>query len=136
MRRARQKQRPACGSPPVLGGAGGVERQLAPNARSFKSLSFGAKLDNLSERAIKESVVKKVHPEAKLDGLPDAYVDGRFAAALEAFARSDSSLEKLRAALPPPKPGERVDSVASDARVRMILQLERAHQAPCSSARE
>lgn len=94
------------------------------------------KLDSLSERAIKESVVKKVHPEAKLDGLPDAYVDGRFAAALEAFARSDSSLEKLRAALPPPKPGERVDTAVSDARARMISQLESAHQATCSSARE
>src|SRR5262249_12619081 len=49
-------------------------------------LGAEVKLDSLSERQIKESVVKKVHPEAKLDGLPDAYVDGRFAAALEAFA--------------------------------------------------
>lgn len=63
--------------------------------KKASSILGEVKLDEMSEREIKEAVIKKLRPEAKLDGRSDDYVDARFDVAVEdGFSTAQKKSEK------------------------------------------
>jgi hypothetical protein len=63
------------------------------------------KLDELDDKALKVACIKKLDPEAKLDGQSDAHIDGAFGFVLRAVEKKNDALDTLRTALTPPNDG-------------------------------
>ncbi len=97
-------------------------------------LGEDARFDNLNERKIKEAVILKLHPDIKLDGEADSFVEGVFKTAMLAVAKQDSKtkLGKARGAAGKPedreKPEEHLD--ASEVREKAKKASEEAWKTP------
>jgi hypothetical protein len=80
------------------------------------------KFDGQSDIEIKKSVISKLLPEVKLDGVSDAYVDGAFATAIQVtpVAKGKAALEVFAAGT------QRADSAAPSAHQKMIERQNNA----------
>lgn len=65
--------------------------RLHLEGKAHKALGKTAKLDGLTDKALREKVLAKLVPELKLDGKPEAYVEARFDAEIE---RLDASADE------------------------------------------
>jgi hypothetical protein len=86
-------------------------------AEARRHLGANEKLDELEDIAIKAMVVKKLKPEAKLDGRDATYIEARFDGAIEDAAKV-SPIDLLRTTALPPvvegAPAPRADHAPSD----------------------
>jgi hypothetical protein len=84
---------------------GMVKARVALEEKAKAILGAEAKLDELSDRKIKEAVAVKLLPDLKLDGEPDAYVEAVYRGALASQEKSAAKRglsEARRAAGDPP----------------------------------
>lgn len=71
--------------------AAGVQNRIALERVANGILGDEVKLDSLSESEIKNKVILKYFPDAKLDGQPEAYITARYDAAIELHKKGDES---------------------------------------------
>jgi hypothetical protein len=77
-----------------------VAARVSLEASAAKVLG-AQKLDAMSDQELKSAVVKKLDPDAKLEGKSADYIDARFDAAIEQAAKKNPGLEAARAATEP-----------------------------------
>ena len=94
-----------------------VDERVSLERAAADILGAEVKLDSMDNAAIKRALVQKVSPEAKLDGVSEAYLQGRFDHAIE-VARATTGLGDLRRAATTPASTTRCDS--DDARQRFL----------------
>ena len=94
-----------------------VDERVSLERTAADVLGSEVKLDSMDNAAIKRAVVTKVSPEAKLDGVSEAYLQGRFDHAVE-VTRANTGLGDLRRAATTPASTTRCDS--DDARKRFL----------------
>jgi hypothetical protein len=102
-----------------------VDERVSLERTASDILGAEVKLDSLDNMAIKRAVVQRVSPEAKLDGVSEAYLQGRFDHAVE-MARASGGLGDLRRAATTPASTTRCDSDA--ARQRFLERSATAWQ--------
>jgi uncharacterized protein len=68
-----------------------VKARVSLEAKARAILGAEAKIDELTDRKIKETVVTQLLPDLKLDGEPDAYVEAVYRGALAAHEKSATS---------------------------------------------
>ena len=71
-------------------------RERVALERSASKVVGDADFDRMSDREIREAVVKHIHKDAKLDDASDVYVQARFDAALETHTAHGDALSKQR----------------------------------------
>lgn len=72
-----------------------LKARMALESEAREVLGAKAKLDSLSDRDVKLAVLKELVPSLKLDGKSDAYVDGRYEAALESHREDAEEDEEI-----------------------------------------
>ena len=72
-----------------------VNDRIRLMATAAKILPSTAKLDVLTDRQVREAVIRDVSPEAKLDGVSEDYITARFDAAVESASRRVDSRPRL-----------------------------------------
>lgn len=90
------------------------------------------KFDDMTDRQVKEAVVKSYHPTVVFDGKSDEYVNARFDSVLEVLSASEKKLAKIGGAKTPD--GGEVSS-ADEARKKMIQNSMDGWKQPLSSVK-
>jgi hypothetical protein len=75
-----------------------VAARVGLEVEARKHLDEETKLDGLTDRQVKELVIAKLAPDAKLDGKSDDYVQARFDAAMEVADEGNTALDDARRA--------------------------------------
>lgn len=75
-----------------------VADRVVLEVEARRHLTADVKLDGLTDRQVREQVIKKLSPEAKLDGVSDDYIRARFDAAVEAARTQNPALDEARRA--------------------------------------
>lgn len=103
-----------------------IERKAEPILKDVKDL----KLDEMTNRDVMEKVITKVHPDTKLDGKSDEYVQARFDAAVEFAGKADKAMSQTRKAVGTDSEERSDEYDVSAARERYVRRLENRGQDP------
>lgn len=112
-----------------------VQARVALQTQAASILGAETKLDAMSDLEVKHAVIAKLHPEAKLDGKSEVYVQARYDAAIETLAaRPSAGLAKLRQGI---QDAQDTGAVTAEARRDAMLAKTRdAWKAPIMGAKK